>query len=271
MTGTAKSTAWAAPAAAAALILSAAPAARAQLTYQNDSLASGADGSVQCGFVVDEKFASIFVPEAGDYPFTIDSVLFALLPYRMQGSACMETTPQDEVTALVEIWNDAAASETPDGAPVYTEFWVVPSSMTSLNEVPIGDASTIRIESGVVRVAVTISSLEAMPVSDVDGGTPDSNLVYDVGGTWHWTTDYGLDADWLLRLTATHVPAPPDEAAEPVPDEGSEEDPDAAPDAESEDPLPDVPADADTDADDVGYDPGDDSIGGGGCSCSMAG
>ena len=243
--------------------------AGAQITFQNDGLVSGSDGIVSCGFVATEKFGAIFVPEAGDYPFTIDSVQFMLLPY---DGDCVEVTPGDAIPVTVEIWNDAAAVEAPDGAPVCTGVWAVASSTTVMNDLPIGDSTTLRIESGVIRVAVTLSSDEIKPVRDADGITAERNLIYDIGGTWHWSEDYAVVGDWVLRVTATHVPAPPEEDEAETTPESADPEPDADTDAGEDADALDSPADTWGDGEDldVDEDTGDNRLGGGGCSCSVA-
>ena len=245
--------------------------AGAQITYQNDGMTSGSDGVVVCGFVPDEKFAALFVPDPADYPFTIDSVMVMLLPY---DGSCAEVAAGEGKPVTIEIWNDAAASEEPDGAPVYAEEWAVTSSSAAINDLPVGDDATIRIESGVVRVAVTLGSDDIKPIRDNDGLTTDRNLIYDIGGTWHWSSDYGLVGDWLLRLTATHVPWLPEEddaeEAPEAPDPGPDADEGDALDAGDLDSPADLPADADDADSDAGEDPGDVGLGGGGCACSIA-
>ncbi len=49
--------------------LSVSIAGQAQL--QNDDFSDGEQASYQTGFVRDECFATVFVPEEGDYPFTL--------------------------------------------------------------------------------------------------------------------------------------------------------------------------------------------------------
>jgi hypothetical protein len=251
----------------AALAVLAAPAlAGAQVTYQNDSLADEGDGVVSCGFAVGEKFAAVFVPDAGDYPFTIDEVQFMLTPYS-QGSSggCEEQTAGDH-TITVEIWNDDAPAEAPPRPPVYQSTdWSVTTSTTALNVLDIAGDDEVLIESGVVRVGITIPALDAMPVRDIDGITSERNLIYLESGSWSWAETLGVTGDWLVRLVV--IPQESDEvdAVEPVPD---------ASDDPAEDPVDDgddVAADPGTDVEqDVEDEEGDGSLSGGGCGCTLA-
>ena len=143
---------------AAALVLAALAAptpSGAQVTYQNDSLSDEGDGIVSCGFVVGEKFGAVFVPDAGDYPFTIDEVQFMLTPYSEGSISCEEQTAGDH-TVTVEIWNDDAPSVDPPRPPVYQSTdWSVTTSTTALNVLDIAGEREVLVESGVVRVAVS--------------------------------------------------------------------------------------------------------------------
>lgn len=250
---------------AAALALLLPAVARGQVTYQNDSLASEGDGVVSCGFVVGEKFAAIFVPEAGDVPFLIDEVQLMLSPYQQEGTDCVEATPRDSVSVTVEIWNDAAPSVDPDTAPVYqSSEWSVASSATTLNALKISDDQDVLVESGVVKVAITIPELDTMPVRDIDGITTERNLIYDNTGTWRWAEDLGVTGDWLLRLVV--IPQGSDEA------DAVELSPDATEDpaGDAADVSDDVPADVQDDAPaDAEDDEPDGRLGGGGCSCAQ--
>lgn len=252
------------PVLAALLAVLAAPSpSAAQVTYQNDSLADEGDGIVSCGFAVGEKFAAVFVPDAGDYPFTIDEVQFMLTPYSQGTSGCEEGTAGDH-TVTVEIWNDDAPSLDPPRPPVYVSTdWSVTTSTTALNVLDIAGSSEVLVESGVVRVAVTIPALDAMPVRDVDGITDERNLIYLDSGSWSWSEDLGLTGDWLVRLVV--IPQESDDAAEPVAD---------ASDDPADDPVDaadDVPADLGSDAEQDVQDEGEGSLSGGGCGCTLGG
>lgn len=248
--------------AAPAVLVCVPSVAGAQVTYQNDTLASGGDGQVSCGFVVGEKFGSVFVPDEADLPFLVEEVQFILAPYRAEGSSCVEATPRESVTVTVEIWNDDTPMETPPRPPVYqSSTWNISSSTSALNVLTISDDQDVLIESGVVRVAITIPELDTMPVRDTDGITTERNLIYTDADTWRWAEDLSVTGDWLLRMVVIPQPSDEVEAVEPGPDA-------------SEDVLEDVVDDVSGDAaDDVAEDPGEEQpegrLGGGGCSCSV--
>ena len=94
--------------AASTLLAALAPSlpAAAQVTLQNDSLADEGDGFVECGFAVDEKLASVFVPEPEHYPFVIEEVQFMLTPYRHEGGECVLVDERSGIALTVEIYND---------------------------------------------------------------------------------------------------------------------------------------------------------------------
>lgn len=236
----------------------------AQVTYQNDSLADEGDGVVSCGFAVGEKFAAVFVPDSGDYPFIIDEVQFMLTPYSQGSTGCEEATAGDH-TVTVEIWNDDAPSVDPPRPPVYQSTdWSVTTSTTALNVLDIAGDSEVLVESGVLRVGVTIPALDAMPVRDIDGITSERNLIYLDSGSWSWADDLGVTGDWLIRVVV--IPQESDEvdAVEPVPD---------ASDDPADDPVDaadDLPADMESDTEQDVEDEGDGSLSGGGCGCVLA-
>jgi len=248
-------------AAALAVLVAAAPSG-AQVTYQNDSLADEGDGVVSCGFAVGEKFAAVFVPDSGDYPFTIDELQFMLTPYSQGTSGCEEQTAGDH-TVTVEIWNDDAPAEDPPRPPVYQSTdWSVTTSTTALNVLDIAGDHEILIESGVVRVAVTIPADDAMPVRDIDGITSERNLIYLDSGDWRWADDLGVTGDWLVRLVVIPLGSDEVDAVEPVPDASDDPSDDPADDGD------DVPADLGTDVEQDVEDEGG-SLSGGGCGCTL--
>ncbi|MBW2264484.1 MAG: hypothetical protein JRG91_21165, partial [Deltaproteobacteria bacterium] len=217
---------------------------------------------VSCGFAVGEKFGAVFVPEAGDYPFTIDEVQFMLTPYSQGSTSCEEQTAGD-FTVTVEIWNDDAPSVDPPRPPVYQSTdWSVTTSTTALNVLDIAGDREVLVESGVVRVAVTIPAIDAMPVRDIDGITAERNLIHLDSGSWSWSEDLGLTGDWLVRLVV--IPQESDEV-EPVPDASDD------PAVDPVDAADDVPADLETDTQQDVQDEGDGSLSGGGCGCVLAG
>jgi len=250
------------PASIACLVVALPAQALAQVTYRNDSLGTGGDGAVVCGFVVGEKFASVFVPPPGDYPFVVEEVHFLLAPYRQVGTDCVLVAERTDIPITVEIWNDDEPAVSPPRAPIYTsDSWAVASSAEALNVLDIRSDSELRIEAGVVRVAITLTADDIQPIRDVDGPTAERNLILDDSGTWHWADDLSVAGDWLLRLVVTPEGGP-DEDVEPVPDAVEDAPPDSVED--------DVPADVpDDDAGDAGEDQ-EGSLGGGGCSCSVA-
>ncbi len=256
----------------AAMALGAPVARAAQIIYQNDSFPDTptGDAAVECGFAVGEKFGAIFVPDPADYPFTITSVRFALFPYRYTGSTCEAVAARTGIPVTIEIWNDPSVSEAPAGAAIYTgSEWSVESSSDAIVDLPVGTDAEMLVTSGVVRVAVTLTADDVKPIRDDDGLTPERGLIYDIGGTWHWSSDYMVDGDWLLRLVVDTQPLTEPDTTETVPDADTDAPLDVIDD---EDVAPDVPLDV-IDVIDEQDDPqeeGDVRLGGGGCSCTMA-
>jgi MYXO-CTERM domain-containing protein len=253
-------------------LLAVRPAAAAEIVYQNDSFGDVPDGTgaVVCGFAVGEKFAALFVPEEADYPFTIESIRFALFPYRLDVSGCEVTTARVGVPVTVEIWNDSAVAEAADGAPIYTGTeWTIESSESAMIELLVGDESEMLIESGVIRVAVTLQADDVQPIRDDDGITTERNLIYDIGGTWHWSSDYAVTGDWLLRLVVDTTSVPEADDTEPIVEPAPDADEDALEDPAG-DVLSDVPADDETDSSTDPQQEEDSRLGGGGCACSLA-
>jgi hypothetical protein len=237
--------------------------ATAQVTLQNDSLEDEGDGAVMCGFVVGEKFASVFVPEPGHYPFVIEEVQFMLSPYRQEGGECVLVDERAGISLTVEIYNDDAPSVDPPRPALYSSSdWSVGTSATALNSLDIRSAQEVRIESGVVRVAITVPADDTSPLRDIDGITSERNLIYLDSGSWTWAEDVGVTGDWLVRLVITPEPGPEPDDVEPAPDTAEDVVEDTPPDT-PEDMATDLPGDP-AEEEDEG------SLGGGGCTCALA-
>lgn len=158
----------------------------------NDGWIDGNNVSLQGGFVQDECWASVYVPDEDHYPFVVDAVRmlvggadvddtfpFTLSLYTVDG----ENRPDMEIgTASVDLTGMAG------------DFDVVNLGVAGI-ESPV-------ITEGNFAIAVCFSSHDGFPgiAADSDGGLdyPDRNWIFS-GGTWTQSGDFGLTGDWIMR------------------------------------------------------------------------
>jgi hypothetical protein len=171
------------------------------------------------GFDDGECFASVFVPQAGDYPFTPE-YMTAFIGNRGDGYFDVSLYPVD-------------GDNKPSGAAYFTEAAYFTGSEDQLSQVFFVDlkVDVPTITEGNVALSLCFDGHEDYPTiaRDADGlDHPDRSWIRtNVDSAWHPAGDLGVTGDWIQRLGI-----------------GGESDADADADADT-----DADADADTDTD----------------------
>lgn len=203
----------------------------------NDGYDDGEKAWPQQGFIANECWGVVYLPDAGDYPFDMRKVrmlvggstatdLFTVEFYSLDGTDMNDGTLLGAegvaISGSDQAWNDLTISELKIDLPA--------------------------IDSGNVAVAVCLEEHDGLPaIMRDDDGMSDEDLNWinaDLGGTWAWyrSAEFGLRGDWIMRLCIE---------GDDVPDENClESDSDADADADT-DTDADGDSDADTDAGDL--------------------
>jgi len=177
----------------------------------NDGWTDGGEATFQGGFVPYECFASVFVPESGDYPFTLDSVD---LLFGGAGSGIQETmifqfyeidgTELDDPSSWRRLGEEAGAvqnSEQHMSSVAVEDFEITVPDFG-------GALQYYEIEEGNVAVSLCFDDYHSGypgPANDADVGADyaDRNWIYaDLGASFQWrkSSDLGVNGDWILRL-----------------------------------------------------------------------
>jgi hypothetical protein len=157
---------------------------------QNDGFVNGQQVGFQGGFIVDECWASVYEPEAGHYPFTIegatmlvggsfDQAAFLIAVYEVDGSN-MPTTELGQGEIAIDGSQDRCA---------HVDF-------NSL----LLDAGTI--ESGKFAIVVCHTLHAGYPSIARDGDntiTGNLNWIKASGIGWVQSQTFGLQGDWIMR------------------------------------------------------------------------
>jgi hypothetical protein len=233
------------------LLLAATPAAGEIKTLRNDDLANMLGGVVSCGFIQGEYVASVFKPEAGDYPVRVLEVQFVLGPYTPgpMGLSCNQAAAAAGLSFPLRVWNDGnETNPAPDGPAIYENTSLTLSSSASAWNTISLESEDILIDEGLIRVAFEFPADQvAFPMRDNNGITAYRNLVYGVFGggdpQWQWAGGLGIAGDWVMRLVVeTGVDGDTDADTDADGDADTDADTDADADGDTD-------ADADADAD----------------------
>lgn len=184
---------------------------------KNDGFDSGGTAYYQQGFIANEIMASVFVPDAGDYPAKLLKV----------HTLVQDGTPGGGTIGafVLYIWQDIGGVN--PGTLLFTESYQL-TAADAFNEVDLSPYNII-INSGNIRVGWE-HVLNPPPsfCRDADGTiTPHRNLIYGnfgMGWEWRWSENVGLLGDWIHRLQIdtnyggpTATPNPPTVTPTPEP------------------------------------------------------
>lgn len=171
-----------------------------EVTIQNDSLTNNSSGTIQAGFVTNEKAASWLTT-----PCTGNIVAVQVFWRSLLGNAPITVEDSIEIYRSGSFPNPGALAET-IGGPVLTDG--------VLNEYRyLDENNTIPLSVPVVQDETFIVALTfAQPpdptqgpsvVDDDDGILPNRNAIYAyLGGSsyaWFSNTDLGVNGDWVIR------------------------------------------------------------------------
>jgi uncharacterized repeat protein (TIGR01451 family) len=178
----------------------AATAAANEVTVQNDSLGNGGQGTIEAGFVANEKAAAWLTSPCEGNIVAIDIVWRSLL-----GNAPLELEDSIDIyrAGTFPVPGDLAQAI---GGPVLTdgvlnEYRYLDENQTIPLLVPVAQNETF-------VVALTFAQAPdptqgPSVVIDEDGATPNRNAIYAFlgGGAYQWfsNTTLGVNGDWVVR------------------------------------------------------------------------
>ncbi len=174
-------------------LMTATPAQAGSRWLVNDGFEDGDVAGFQGGFVQNDCWGSIYVPDPSDYPFTLEKVRMLV-----GGSTASYIYTIHFYEFPGTTW-DASASMGGEG--VY-----ITGSNESFNDVTVSELKLElpAIESGNVGVAVCLEEHSGFPAiaRDTDGTiSSDLNWIYDTNtGSWWRSSVFGLAGDWIMRL-----------------------------------------------------------------------
>ncbi|RMG99372.1 MAG: hypothetical protein D6705_03420 [Deltaproteobacteria bacterium] len=157
---------------------------------QNDGFMDGAAVGVQQGFVQGECWASVYVPDPGDYPFQVTGVQAII-------GGSMETA-----TFNLRVY-EVDGQNTPTNILDETDIQVMGSDQ-AFNE---ADFDTVMLQkpvitSGNFAIAMCFTTHSGVPAiaRDTDGTiTADRNWIFAQGLGWVQSQTLGLQGDWIMR------------------------------------------------------------------------
>ena len=178
-----------------ALSVTLSPAQAGSRWLSNDGYVDGAKVGFQGGFVAGECWGSVFVPDAGDYPFQVDTVRMMV-----GGSSSQELFTVEFYNFNGEAWNV--------GGYLGAESAYITGSDSAWNDLTVSDLKLglPEVTSGNVGVAVCLEKHGGYPAigRDTDGMDHGGrNYIYaDAGGgaNWYQSQLFGLTGDWIMRL-----------------------------------------------------------------------
>jgi hypothetical protein len=160
------------------------------VTLQNDSWEDGQSAAFQGGFVQDECWASVYVPDPEHYPFEVRGVQM-LVGGRDMG----------EETFSIGVWEvdednmpmtEIATGEAPiSGEDANWDSVIVEALMIDPPMITAGNFAFV-----VCHINHTGSPSIA---NDTDGRTDDLNWIYLESGTWVQSAMFDVSGDWIMR------------------------------------------------------------------------
>ena len=192
-----------------------APAAAGSRWLQNDGYTDGASVGFQGGFAVNECWGSVYVPAAGDYPFTIDKVRMLV-----GGSTASETF-------TIAFYNLSGTTFEGSGL-LGSEGVYITGSSDSWNEVSVPELKLglPGIDSGNVGVAVCFEEHSGYPAiaRDTDGmAHADRNYIFadaGLGANWYQSSLFGLTGDWIMRICISGTGVTDEGCSDVIPGDG---------------------------------------------------
>lgn len=157
---------------------------------QNDGFVSGQQVGFQGGFIVDECWASVYEPDPGDYPFTIE------------GATMLIGGSNDQASFLIAVY-EVDGSNTPTTSLAEAEFAVNGSQ----DQCAYVDFDTLLLDAGTIEsgkfaivVCHTLHAGYPSIARDGDGTiTPNLNWIKASGLGWVQSQTLGLQGDWIMR------------------------------------------------------------------------
>ena len=186
-----------------------------EVTVQNDSLGDGGAGTIEAGFVANEKAAAWLTSPCGGNIVAVDVFwrsFFGTAPLTIEDSVDIYRSGTFPVPG--DLAQEIGGPALTDG--VLNEYRYLDENNTIPLIVPVSQDETF-------VVALTFAdapdpTLGPSVVIDEDGATPNANAIYASlgGGAYQWfaNTSLGVNGDWVIRavVDCQSVPAEADVA-----------------------------------------------------------
>lgn len=178
----------------------AATAAANEVTVQNDSLGNGGQGTIEAGFVANEKAAAWLTTPCSGNIVAVDIFwrsLFGTAPLALEDSIDIYRAGTFPVPG--DLAEEIGGPVLTDG--VLNEYRYLDENQTIPLIVPVAESETF-------VVALTFAEAPdptdgPSVVIDEDGATPNGNAIYASlgGGVYQWfsNTTLGVNGDWVIR------------------------------------------------------------------------
>jgi len=177
----------------------AATAAANEVTVQNDSLGNGGQGTIEAGFVANEKAAAWLTTPCDGNIVAVDIFwrsLFGTAPVAIEDSIDIYRAGAFPVPG--DLAQEIGGPVLTDG--VLNEYRYLDENQTIPLIVPVAQAETFVVA---LTFADPPDSSGPSVVIDEDGATPNSNAIYASlgGGVYQWfsNTALGVNGDWVIR------------------------------------------------------------------------
>jgi hypothetical protein len=164
-----------------------------QVQLVNDGWSDGAPAAFQMGFVMGECWASTFVADPAQYPFTVVGATMVV------GGADMGTA--DFEIGLWEV--DAGGMPTTSIGTGVATLSGADNGFDAVALEPLGIVPPL-VEAGSFAISACLLAHDGFPgIARDDDGTiaEDRNWIYTAQGTWAAAADLGLGGDWIMRAT----------------------------------------------------------------------
>jgi uncharacterized repeat protein (TIGR01451 family) len=181
------------------IALAATAAAANEVTIQNDSLGNGGQGTIEAGFVANEKAAAWLTTPCDGNIVAVDIFwrsLFGTAPVAIEDSIDIYRAGAFPVPG--DLAQEIGGPVLTDG--VLNEYRYLDENNTIPLIVPVAQDETFVVA---LTFADAPDSSGPSVVIDEDGATPNSNAIYASlgGGVYQWfsNTTLGVNGDWVIR------------------------------------------------------------------------